>query len=117
WGLLWGWLPAALSVLLPSRLSVRRRTRRTPTVVLLIAVLASGGCLATANHGAALSARTEVAQREDPTEVVEVIPTDPPTTSSPVLQAPFPERCHVEDLALHIGAIDAATGTRYLAFT
>ncbi|MGI6879839.1 DUF4232 domain-containing protein [Microbacterium sp. gxy059] len=120
WGLLWGWIPALASALIGA--TGPRIANRRGALVLLIALLtaavAAGAGLATSTYGAALSARTEVASREDPASPDgqdPLAPADPPPSVAPVADPDFPTRCAADDVEVTIAGVDAATGSRLLA--
>jgi hypothetical protein len=118
WGLLWGWIPAGVSAWISGRRA--HRSGRRPAVlagVAIVAVVLTGTGLAAATHGAALSARTAVAQPAQPTPADTGAPeaTDPPSDVAPTVDPDFPGRCSADDVVVTIAGTDAASGSRYLA--
>lgn len=114
WGLIWGWIPALVTALSGTR---RRRPPNTrgaliASIALLVAAAAAGAGLAAATRGAAVSARTEVAQ---PAETAPVEPTDPPSDVADSVDPGFPGRCPIDSVAVRIAGVDAAAGSRFLA--
>jgi hypothetical protein len=119
WGLIWGLVPAAATALISAPrpgATDRRRAVRAGAVILVMLVV-SGMCLAAATHGAALSARTEVAQpagSAPPGETAAPEPTDPPSELATTEDPAFPGRCSPDDVVVDIAGTDAAVGSRYL---
>lgn len=116
WGLLWGWIPALITVVCGMAGPNRTNGRRAMLIgsVLVVATVASCACLAAATRGAALSARTEVAAPELPLATQSPQPTDPPPAVAVTAAPGFPERCAADDVVVEIAGVDAATGSRYL---
>lgn len=121
WGLIWGWIPAILTTLtgVPRPERPRRRPAIVVGIALVVVAVIAGSILAMATYGAALSARTEVAQSNEqasPGETNPPEPTDPPSPVATTSDPDFPGRCAESDVVVSIASFDAATGSRYLAF-
>lgn len=114
WGLMWGWVPAAVGAAFSTAPSSRPPQRRRAVVAGVVAIVAACMFLAAATYGAALSARTEVAQPNEPAPAAPAA-TDPPEDVAPTVDPGFPGRCSPEDLVVTIAGVDAAAGSRYLA--
>lgn len=114
WGALWGWIAALLTSLAgaPRPGERHRKWGIVTCVVLGVAAVVACTFLAEATHGAALSARTEVAR---PQASASPEPTDPPPAASTTITPSFPGRCAEGDVTVSIAGSDAATGSRYLA--